>query len=70
MLDINLPDIDGREVARRLRADRRYAGTVLVALTGESLSDAENTQPFDRVLLKPADLQQLLAVLPRPVSGV
>jgi CheY-like chemotaxis protein len=34
LLDIGLPGMSGYDLARRLRADRRLAGTTLVAVTG------------------------------------
>lgn len=34
LLDINLPDISGYEVATRLRRDPQWQSTILVALTG------------------------------------
>jgi PAS domain S-box-containing protein len=47
ILDIGLPDIDGYELARRLRADPSTCNTVLIALTGYG-------QEHDRVLSKAA----------------
>jgi two-component system cell cycle response regulator DivK len=37
LLDINLPDIDGYEVARRVRAEPAWAGLPIVALTANAL---------------------------------
>ena len=34
LIDLNLPDMDGYQLAMRLRADPRLARAVLVALTG------------------------------------
>jgi CheY-like chemotaxis protein len=42
LLDINLPDIDGYEIARRLRADPKHATLPIIALTANALrGDAE-----------------------------
>jgi CheY-like chemotaxis protein len=67
LLDIGLPDIDGYEVAKRLRAvlapSRR---TRLVALTGygqpADLRRAEEAG-FDHHFVKPVDPEKLRAVL-------
>lgn len=68
ILDIGLPDINGYEVARRLRHQPKTAGATLIALTGYG-------QPHDRVqskaagfdhhLVKPVDWEQLSAILAR-----
>ncbi|RZJ85280.1 MAG: response regulator [Massilia sp.] len=66
LLDIGLPDMDGHELARRLRASSDTADAVLIALTGYGQSeDRERTRQagFDRHLVKPADLSELLRIL-------
>lgn len=66
LLDIGLPDIDGHELARRLRAARETADATLVALTGYGQSDDRDRAyeaGFDRHLVKPADLSELLRIL-------
>jgi signal transduction histidine kinase/CheY-like chemotaxis protein len=68
LLDIGLPDMDGYELARRLRAQPENAGAVLVALTGYGQQqDRSNAQAagFDHYLVKPADLNQVGEVLSR-----
>jgi signal transduction histidine kinase/ActR/RegA family two-component response regulator len=66
ILDIGLPDIDGREVARRMRADGATARAMLIALSGwgqpadRELSSAAG---FDQHLVKPADLGQILELI-------
>ncbi|MDQ2696795.1 MAG: ATP-binding protein [Pseudomonadota bacterium] len=58
-LDIGLPDLDGREVARRLRAEHG-AAPILVALTGYDQEQATGcAEPFDGCLLKPVNLHRL-----------
>jgi CheY-like chemotaxis protein len=58
LCDVGLPDIDGYEVARRLRADGTTAAARLVALTGYD-GDAETKRAreagFDRHVVKPID---------------
>jgi CheY-like chemotaxis protein len=66
LIDIGLPDIDGYEVARRLRLDPRTNAMRLVALTGYGQeADRERAQAagFDRHLTKPVDLDELLAAI-------
>jgi len=66
LLDIGLPDMDGHELARRLRAQPATAGAVLVALTGYGQAeDQQRAQQagFDHHMVKPADLDRLLTLL-------
>lgn len=41
LLDIQLPDLDGLEAVRRLRADARTAGIPVVALTAQAMKGDE-----------------------------
>ncbi len=66
LLDIGLPDMDGHELARRLRSSPDTANAMLIALTGYGQSeDRERARQagFDRHLVKPADLLELLRIL-------
>ncbi|MEO6364370.1 MAG: ATP-binding protein, partial [Caldimonas sp.] len=72
VLDIGLPDIDGYELARAIRADPRTAKTWLVALTGygrERDRDLTRQAGFDRHLVKPAEIEVLLTAI-RPAAPV
>jgi signal transduction histidine kinase/ActR/RegA family two-component response regulator len=66
LLDIGLPDLDGYELARRLRSQPESADATLVALTGYGQSqdrkEAEQAG-FDHYLVKPADMDQVNEVL-------
>ena len=66
LLDIGLPDMDGRELARRLRADPVTSGAMLVAVTGYG-QDSDREQilaaGFDHHLVKPVDIDRLEAIL-------
>jgi PAS domain S-box-containing protein len=65
-LDIGMPELDGYEVARRLRAQPANRGMVLVALTGwGQASDRERSRQagFDQHLVKPLAPEALQAVL-------
>jgi two-component system cell cycle response regulator DivK len=66
LLDINLPDIDGYEVARRLRASpmRRLAHVPIIAVTANALKgDAERalTAGCDVYMSKPINIRELWA---------
>ena len=66
LLDINLPDIDGYEVARRLRAsDKRELKTVpIIAVTANALKgDAEQAlhAGCDVYMSKPINIRELWA---------
>ncbi|HTU27499.1 MAG TPA: response regulator [Pirellulales bacterium] len=68
VVDIGLPDIDGYELARRIRAGGAAPQLRLVALTGRA--EAEDKQQarnagFDDYLAKPVEAAQLLAALGR-----
>ena len=62
ILDIRLPDIDGYEVARRLRADRRTADIPIIFLT-EKRERVDRLQGLelgaDDYITKPFDVQEL-----------
>jgi len=62
ILDIRLPDIDGYEVARRLRSDRRTAEIPIIFLT-EKRDRADRLQGLelgaDDYITKPFDVQEL-----------
>lgn len=70
LLDIGLPQMDGYQIARRLRADPAAKGVHLIALTGYSQEhDRARAREagFCAHLVKPADIEavnELLASLP------
>jgi signal transduction histidine kinase len=68
LCDIGLPDVDGYEVARTLRADPRLRSTVLVALSGYAQAEDRKRAAqagFDAHLPKPAPLDELTRLLAR-----
>ena len=64
LLDINLPDIDGYEVARRLRAHDSLGAIPIMAITANALKgDAEKALAAgcDAYIAKPLQLHELWA---------
>jgi CheY-like chemotaxis protein len=75
LCDIGLPDIDGMEVARRLRATAGPGRPRLIALTGYGQAEdvrQARTAGFDAHATKPVNIDQLLALLElrdEPLTG-
>lgn len=66
LLDIGLPEIDGNELARWLRAQPESASSLLIAVTGYGQEqDKQSTAAagFDHHLVKPVDMTQLALLL-------
>jgi len=66
LLDIGLPEMDGRELARRLRAQPETSGAVLVAVTGYGQrQDREEAfaAGFQHHLVKPVEFETLARLL-------
>ena len=66
VLDIGLPDTDGNDLARELRAQPETSTAVLIALTGYGLEqDRERSSAagFDHHLVKPVDTAMLYRIL-------
>ena len=64
LLDIRLPDLDGHDVARRMRCTPGGDARSIIALTGSD-DDEAAAATFDAYILKPADPD----VLRRAVEG-
>lgn len=63
LLDLNLPDTDGYELARKLRAEDCCRNSLLIAVTGYgSDQDRERAKVagFDHYLMKPVDVDTIL----------
>ena len=66
LLDIGLPEMDGKELARRLRAQPETAGSVLIAVSGygqEQDRRAAMEAGFTHHLVKPVEFERLAELL-------
>ena len=72
LMDIHLPDIDGVEALRMLRADERTASIPVLALTAQAMEgDRERflADGFDGYLSKPVNIADLLDAVRRYCEG-
>jgi two-component system, OmpR family, response regulator len=71
LLDLGMPGLNGLQVAKALRADRRFSGMKIIAQTGWGDSETRRRTAeagFDLHLVKPVDLivlEDMLALLGR-----
>jgi CheY-like chemotaxis protein len=66
LMDISMPNMNGYDAARRLRAEAWGASVVLIALTGwgrKTDVEAAREAGFDGHLLKPVDTESLLGLI-------
>jgi two-component system CheB/CheR fusion protein len=71
LLDIGLPEMDGYEVARRLRQDPRFKDTLMIAVSGYGRNTDQQLSReagFDEHLTKPVDLKTLNRLLSEKVG--
>lgn len=67
LLDISMPELDGEEVCRRIRASHQWAGLRVVAYTAHAMEGEKQrimSAGFDDILIKPITAQDLLKALP------
>jgi signal transduction histidine kinase/ActR/RegA family two-component response regulator len=72
IIDVGMPDMDGFDVARAVRADPRLDDVTLVALTGyasESNKSRALAAGFDYHLTKPLSLEKLQHILENRTEG-
>jgi two-component system cell cycle response regulator DivK len=72
LMDLRLPDLDGLEAARRLRADVGTAHIPVVALSAISAADAGvwlREECFSGYIEKPIDVRELPAEVRRHCGG-
>lgn len=66
ILDIGLPEMDGNELARHIRAEPELNQALLIAVTGyaqEQDRERAMTSGFDHYLVKPVDAGKLLTLI-------
>lgn len=66
ILDIGLPGMDGKELARQLRARQAAAKPLIIALSGYAQPDEQKkalSAGFDHYLVKPVDVDRLSELL-------
>ena len=67
LLDISMPELDGEEVCRRIRASQQWASLRVVAYTAHAMEGEKQrimSAGFDDILIKPITAQDLLKALP------
>ena len=72
LMDIQMPDIDGVEALRRLRADDRTASIPIVALTAQAMQgDRERflAAGFDGYVSKPVNVRDLIGTVREHCEG-
>jgi PAS domain S-box-containing protein len=68
LLDLHLPDVQGDEVLRRLRADKRTASIPVVMISADATPrtiDRLRAQGADAYLTKPLDVDEFLSTIDR-----
>ncbi len=73
LLDLNLPDMNGEQVLKALRADPGTADIPVVAVTGESILDRQKELKLlgvTETLVKPYKLAQVTEILDRALGAI
>ena len=72
LMDIQMPDFDGIEALKRLRADDRTTSIPILALTAQAMQgDRERflAAGFDGYISKPVNVRELIATVRRHCDG-
>jgi two-component system cell cycle response regulator DivK len=72
LMDIQLPDIDGVEALRRLRADERTASILVLAVTAQAMQgdrDRFLAAGFDGYVSKPVNVGELVGTVRQHCDG-
>ncbi|MCL4551123.1 MAG: response regulator, partial [Bacteroidetes bacterium] len=73
LLDIMMPQMDGFETIRRIRADKRFENIPVIALTAYAMLDNKNViekNGFNDLITKPIDFQLLTAKFKKHIKNV
>lgn len=71
LMDVTLPDIDGMEVTRRLKADGQTSAILVIALTGHGggdVADAARSAGCDSFLVKPCPPDEMVEEIRRVLA--
>ena len=63
--DIRMPDVNGLQVARAIKANPALAGCYIIAVTGMQLGNTIRSFGVDEHFVKPVDPKSLLAAVNR-----
>jgi signal transduction histidine kinase/DNA-binding response OmpR family regulator len=63
VLDLNLPDMDGEQVAQELRKSSHSSGSFIIAASGYNIDEFEMNELFDACIVKPIDIRRLEALI-------
>ena len=72
LMDIQMPDFDGVEALKRLRADDRTASIPILALTAQAMhGDRERflAEGFDGYISKPVNVRELIGTVRQHCDG-
>jgi CheY-like chemotaxis protein len=72
VLDLSMPDVDGWEACRRLKADERTKGIPILAVSGHALKGAEaaaKAAGCDVYLIKPCLPERVLAEIEKMLGA-
>jgi CheY-like chemotaxis protein len=69
LTDYAMPDMDGAEISRRLRADRATAGIPIILMSAHPPA-ARPRMPVDAELRKPFDLEVMAAAVARWTEAI